>query len=705
MKKWLLMATSTLLALQVTSTALAQSFASEPDTDPLPFPIQVYEHEPNDSPSTATPVTSNCDVTGMINDVVTDVDYYVLHINYKKKMNIEISNLSVDGPQGMHFDVLDSSQNVIAKSDLLELKWGYVLSQDITLKPGKYWIKVYSDNRTPAIVNEPYTLVLQPPFEEDEDSAGTILTPKPIAPSPAQPGKMEHDYWVDHDPLYAMQIAAFKRWNEHYRVTKLPVHDPQLERQYYLAQMNIFKAWETTKGSSHIKVAIIDLGINTKLDELARSAMKTFNVFGKTGQEVRQNHGTHVASILAADGSNGIGISGVAPGVRLMPINAWGPNGRTEESTANAIRYAADQGAQILSMSLGSNEFAKDTGGDSPIIREAIQYAHSKGVLLIAAAGNDIGMAKPDFPARYPEVIAVGAVTDKDILSNFSARSSDLVAPGDVIYSIGMDGRYISLSGTSMATPMVAGVAALILSKNPELSSDQVKDILCKSALPLGDQHLYGHGRIDAGRALEMTPSPVKPVDESAIFQDMNGHWAKIAVNGLWDKNLVSGVANDTFAPDVPLTRAQFAAMLTRSLHLPLIVPQSTFADVPEDAWYFGEVHAAAKAGIVHGYDARTFDPNAQMTREQMAAMLVRAWEYKFGNEINGMSAVDGGSARHDGRLMDESVISTWAKSTVYHAIELGLMVGKEAHTFDPQGTTTRAESAQGIYNFLQVKK
>ncbi|WP_442602875.1 S8 family peptidase [Paenibacillus sp. KN14-4R] len=706
MNKWLLTATSALLALHVTSSALAQSLANEPEIDPLLYPIQIYEQEPNNTPFTATPITANSDVTGMINDVVTDVDYYVLHIDREQKINIELGNLSVDGPQGIHFDVLDCNQKVIAEASLLEIKWGYLLSVDLTLSPGKYWIKVYTDNQTPAVVNEPYTLVLQPPFETDETSAGTVLEQKPIAPAPKEAGRLEHEYWLKNDPKYAAQIAAFKRWNERHGVTQLPLEDPQLQRQYYLAQLNVLKAWEITKGASQIKVGIIDLGINTGLSELARQTAGSHSVFGKEGHEVKQNHGTHVAAILAADGSNGIGISGVAPGVRILPINAWGPEGRTEESTAQAIRYAADQGVRILSMSLGSNDFAPSSDGDSKIIREAIQYAHSKGVLLVAAAGNDIGLAKPDFPARYPEVIAVGAVNDKDLISNYSARGADLMAPGEDIYSIGLDGRFLSLSGTSMATPMVAGVAALILSKNPGLSNIEVRDILQKSAVPLGNNNLYGHGRVDAYAALQLTPNPAKPIDPNLIFDDMAGHWAQDAVQSLWKQNLVSGISTGAFAPDISLTRAQFAAMLTRALHLPHIVPTTPFADVSEDAWYYREVHAASGAGLVYGYDTHTFNPDAQMTREQMAAMLVRAWEYKFGcgvTLVNKRDEADKAKAEH--ALLDEAAISSWAKDAVHRAIELGLMVGESKITFNPQGTTTRAESAQGIYNFLQIKK
>lgn len=206
-------------------------------------------------------------------------------------------------------------------------------------------------------------------------------------------------------------------------------------------------------------------------------------------------HGTHVAGIIAAKRGNGIGIEGIANNVKIMVLRAV-PNGdERDKDVANAIRYAVDNGAKVINMSFG-----KYYTPNKDVVDEAILYAKSKDVLLVHAAGNDA--KNKDLEDSYPtrilsdgtiasNWIEVGASSSskkgKDLIANFSnygSKTVDVFAPGVDIYSTVPDGKYGDASGTSMACPATAGVAAMIRSYFPELKAHEVKELLMKTATP-----------------------------------------------------------------------------------------------------------------------------------------------------------------------------------------------------------------------------
>lgn len=215
-------------------------------------------------------------------------------------------------------------------------------------------------------------------------------------------------------------------------------------------------------------------------------------------------HGTHVAGIIAAKRGNGIGIDGVANNVKIMALRAVPDGDERDKDVANAIRYAVDNGAQIVNMSFGK--------GHSPNIQyvyDAIEYAESKGVLLVHAAGNsgeNIDEAK-NFPNDYlgkkrnmSNWVEVGASSwgseDNYVgsFSNYGKRNVDVFAPGVTINSSAPDNSYQDADGTSMASPVTAGVAALVLSYFPDLKANQLKDILMKSVRSLNNLRVYQPG-------------------------------------------------------------------------------------------------------------------------------------------------------------------------------------------------------------------
>lgn len=206
-------------------------------------------------------------------------------------------------------------------------------------------------------------------------------------------------------------------------------------------------------------------------------------------------HGTHVAGIIAATRNNDKGMNGIALNARIMVLRAVPSGDERDKDVANAIRYAVDNGAKVINMSFG-----KSFSPQPELVREAVEYARSKDVLLVHAAGNDaknIDQGK-NFPQpfdaqgnRYEHWIEVGASSFQDgknitaSFSNYGPKSVDVFAPGDYIYSTMPGSKYDFNSGTSMAAPVVAGMAAIIRGMYPELTARQVRDIIRRSTQPV----------------------------------------------------------------------------------------------------------------------------------------------------------------------------------------------------------------------------
>ena len=254
------------------------------------------------------------------------------------------------------------------------------------------------------------------------------------------------------------------------------------------------------------------------------------------------DHGSHVAGIIGADRNNDLGIKGICDNVRIMSVRTVPTGDERDKDVANAIRYAADNGAMIINMSFG-----KDYSPNYPAVEEAARYAQSKGVLLIQAAGNDGKNidSEPNFPARRycadkSRWIVVGASSWKEAeadlaasFTNYGKQNVDLFAPGVAIHSTVPDNKYDDHDGTSMASPVVAGVAALVMSYFPTLKAEQVKEILLKSAVRYEDATVNKPGKGDKGEddkketvnfgALSATGSIVNALEAVKLAQQMTG--------------------------------------------------------------------------------------------------------------------------------------------------------------------------------------
>lgn len=307
-------------------------------------------------------------------------------------------------------------------------------------------------------------------------------------------------------------------------------NDPGYGQQYGLRLTQANLAWDLWDPQATIYVAVIDTGIeylHPDLDNRLR-LREDNSVYGAQfvgGVELPianddNGHGTHVAGIIAAETNNGTGVAGVAgynpcrpdaaEFVQLMPVKVLtAPGVGLTSDVAAGMLWAVDNGAHILSMSLGGS-------GGSQALLDAVNYAWNQGRLVVVAAGND-GTDAPSYPAFYPNAIAVAATDEADTLTSFSQYGAwvDIAAPGARIYSTYIGMGYLSLSGTSMACPHVSGAAALIWSHAPQLTNQQVRQILEQNVDPYapfsGRQIAPGAGRLNVYRALLATGRTCAP--------------------------------------------------------------------------------------------------------------------------------------------------------------------------------------------------
>jgi subtilisin family serine protease len=319
-------------------------------------------------------------------------------------------------------------------------------------------------------------------------------------------------------------------------------NDPMFAQQWALnnagqgggasgADVSALKAWEKTKGSDKIVVAVLDSGVDyTHSDLINNIWVRPPDMAAYTDEELgefddvhgfsavdgddpmdQNGHGTHCAGIIGAEGDNDEGIAGINWKVQIMPLKFMSANGSgTTADAIKAINYVIERkragvNVRVISASWGSTMKSK-------ALEDAIRKAGDEGILFVAASGNSSADSdkSPHYPAGYdlPNVISVGALNRNDELasfSNYGAKSVHVAAPGAEILSTWLKGSYEEHSGTSMATPLVAGEAALILSVNPNLSVKELRERIFKSVDKLDslDGKVATGGRINAAKAVK----------------------------------------------------------------------------------------------------------------------------------------------------------------------------------------------------------
>ncbi|MFL5801086.1 MAG: S8 family serine peptidase [Roseiflexaceae bacterium] len=311
--------------------------------------------------------------------------------------------------------------------------------------------------------------------------------------------------------LSANPAVVFAEPN-HIRTLMRTPDDPVIGQQWALRNIHALEAWDITTGGD-ITIAVLDTGISRSHPDLKGKVLPGYD-FANDDADPNddEGHGTYTAGVAAANSNNGTGIAGVCWGCKILPVKVLNRRGQGDDaSIAAGIRWAVDQGARIISMSLGGTD-------DTQVLRDAVAYAHERNALLIAASGN--GQAdgnRPNYPAAYPGVLAVSATTPSDQVTGFSSTGDyvGIAAPGVGVWSTLWDrdegNTYGAANGTSAACPHVAGAAALVLSLRPDLSADQLAEILQASADDQGapgKDPQEGYGRLNLLRAVQMAADP-----------------------------------------------------------------------------------------------------------------------------------------------------------------------------------------------------
>lgn len=326
--------------------------------------------------------------------------------------------------------------------------------------------------------------------------------------------------------------------------------DPYYPLQWGYGHIQAEAAWDEATGTAGVVIAVLDSGVDLDHPDLMTQLLPGGYDFGDDDGDVTDHngHGTHCVGIAAAASDNATGVAGTAPGVRILPVKVFGDdNGGDTSRLADGITYATDNGADVISMSLGAIS-------TTSYLESALAYARSHGVVLVAAAGNDSASALR-YPAASPGVIGVAATTVNDEHAAYSNTGPgvDISAPGTSIYSTVING-YAYKTGTSMATPYVAGAVALLRSAAPTATADQLTSALQATAADIGEagwDRETGFGLLQIADAVahlgtEYSWDTTPPV----TTHDSRGSYASSATITLLPQDAGSGVAYTRFRID-----------------------------------------------------------------------------------------------------------------------------------------------------------
>ncbi len=360
---------------------------------------------------------------------------------------------------------------------------------------------------------------------------------------------------TDHQLVAAAETAALldQRWHTQAHATAAIVaieenivvegadlpNDPDLlsvDRSYQISVTHAVEGWEYTEGREDVIIALVDTGLNLNHPEFNGRIVAGYDFINDDEDPTDDNgHGTHTAGIAAAGINNGIGMVGVCPHCRVMPVKVLNQNNAgTWSSVAKGVLYAVDHGARVINLSLGA-------AVSSQTLEDAIAYANAHDVLVVAAAGN-MGSDRKFYPAALDGVLAVSATDAQDkhwSLSNYG-EYIDVAAPGYAVFSTYYDLNnyyhgYNYMSGTSMASPFVAGLAGLLLSQEADRTPTDITKLITSTADKMGnsvDDAYFGHGRVNVARAL-------------AVGADTQ--WTEIVESELVNST-TNGLATETFS-------------------------------------------------------------------------------------------------------------------------------------------------------------
>ncbi len=512
--------------------------------------------------------------------------------------------------------------------------------------------------------------------------------------------------------------------------------------QWYLENTSVPQAWKIKEGSNNVIVAVIDSGVDTNHEDFTHAIWLNKGEIENNGIDddhngyiddkkgwdfvndspemtVQHNHGTAVAGLIAAKKDNKIGIAGIAPNVKIMVLTVLDKNG--SGNTANikkAIKYAVDNGANIINLSLGGLGSTMDY---DPNYDAIFKYAYDHNVLVIASAGNgdilghgargqnlDVNPSSPvcnDGDKNL--VIGVGATDENNQKTSWSnyGKCVDVWAPGvHIVTTAPPPDNYAYDSGTSFSAPIVSGVAALVKSLHPDWNVEEIKAVLINSQTNgvidaykavtaskpnVQYQPLIGPGFLDTTKfqdqSFKVNPDIGKVVspaveelkNDNVVFPDIEGEWNKKIINYLKNQGIVNGYSDGTYRPKNPINRAEFVKIIVSTLE-PNPTGSDCFKDV-QNEWFSPFVCYAKQHDIIRGYKDGNFKPNQKVN-------LVEALKITFIAFKVNLTGFKG---------------ENWYDTYMNTAKERGWLYsinGDRAHDF------TRGEMADLIYNIKFMK-
>ncbi len=491
-------------------------------------------------------------------------------------------------------------------------------------------------------------------------------------------------------------------------------NDTHFDEQWAFSAVNIEDCWRYySKGSKDVTVCVIDSGFYYEHEDATRNyvAGKDY-VLSTKDQEVINtyddaSHGTSCAGLLGADTNNELGIAGICKDITVVIQRAFYYDKEKKERVAKdadlaaAIKDAVDvYQADVISMS-----FLCD---DSPYLKAACQYAAEKGVILCAAAGNNAGTGSAlRYPAAYDGVIGVAAVDEDLNAAIFSARNSsvDCSAPGVDVLTLGNPasnedtgiGKYRKVSGTSLATPFVAGLAVMVKSLNPEINGTDFMELLKVSCHDLGDagyDMAYGYGLVDYTKMMKAFYDR----KDDNIFDDVSKEkWYYRPILDVYHKGLMVGVDKTVFGPNATLTRGMLATVIYRMAGSPEYEAACPFEDVDAGEWYYSAVTWCVENKIVYGRSETVFDPTTDISRQEMMVILYRYFNLYLKEPLKDLGK--------DAHFTDEADIADWAKDGVMEMVRADVISGFEDGSLRPFEGATRAQTASIISGLTSLDK
>ncbi|WP_090867324.1 S8 family peptidase [Oceanobacillus limi] len=484
-------------------------------------------------------------------------------------------------------------------------------------------------------------------------------------------GQVEHLYeemnmvaaYVPRDKLSEIRLDERVDYLEYDKIVEVK---PQQTVEWSNVSVQAPRALQSNLTGRNIKISVIDSGIAEHEDLPIAKGVSMVDY--TTSYYDDNGHGTHVAGIIGAR-NNDVGIVGIAPESVIYAVKVLDQDGLGYTSDVIAgIDWSIQNNVDIINLSLGSEI-------SSRLMESIVTKATDQNILLIAATGNNGTIAGTEnnvsYPARLPTVIGVGATDKNNQRASFSSTGEqvELAAPGVNILSTYLNNSYAKMSGTSSASPFVAGIAALLKQRDPNLTISQLRTQLQNASLDLGSpgrDPWYGYG---------LAQAPL-------IFKDINRHPATEEILFIQNKGWMIG-SNGYFLPEQNLTRVHAALIFVRVFGLEETDdPAVKFADIPTNHEYAREIKIISQHGIMTGSAGR-FLPQNNLTREQMVAMLDRAMEIEISQQSNPFEDVSE---------------TSWSFDSIMTMYNLGIIKGVAPNRFAPGNPITRAQIARMLF-------